>query len=54
MFNKEKKYFFTKRLLDIALAIILLIIFSPVCLTTAIAIKIDSPQGPILADVPPE
>jgi len=53
MFNKEKKYFFAKRLLDIVLAIILLIIFFPICLITAIAIKIDSLKGPILADVPP-
>jgi len=53
MSNKEKRYFFAKRLLDIVLTIILLIIFSPICLITAIAIKIDSSKGPILADVPP-
>ena len=53
MSNKEKGYFFAKRILDTVLAIILLIIFSPICLITAIAIKIDSPKGPILADVPP-
>jgi len=53
MFNREKRYFFVKRVLDIVLAIVLLVIFSPICLITAIAIKIDSPEGPILADVPP-
>jgi len=53
MSNREKGYFFAKRALDIILAIVLLIIFSPICLITAIAIKIDSPEGPILADIPP-
>lgn len=41
-----------KRALDIILSIILLIVFSPVILITAIAIKIDS-KGPTLADTPP-
>ena len=40
-----------KRILDIILAIILLILFSPVLLITMIAIKLDSP-GPVLADTP--
>ncbi len=40
-----------KRIIDIVGALILLIIFSPVCLITAIAIKLDS-DGPVLADVP--
>ena len=53
MSNKEKRYFFAKQFLDTVLAVILLIIFSPICLITAIAIKIDSPKGPILANVPP-
>ena len=53
MSNKEKRYFFIKRLSDMVLAIVLFVIFSPICLITAIAIKIDSPQGPILADIPP-
>ncbi len=44
-------YRYLKRLLDIILAIVLLIIFFPICLITAILIKLDSP-GPILADVP--
>lgn len=45
-------YFFFKRLIDLVLAVILSLIFSPICLVTALAIKIESP-GPILADTPP-
>lgn len=45
-------YNFAKRLLDIILASILLILFSPVILLTAIAIAIDS-RGPVFADTPP-
>ena len=44
-------YNLTKRLVDIVGAAVLGIIFSPVCLITAMAIKLDSP-GPILADTP--
>ncbi|HVZ67351.1 MAG TPA: sugar transferase [Patescibacteria group bacterium] len=44
-------YDFTKRILDIIFSIILLILFSPIFLITAIAIKLDSP-GPVLADTP--
>ncbi|BCX14816.1 MAG: hypothetical protein KatS3mg088_499 [Patescibacteria group bacterium] len=44
-------YEITKRLMDIVFAIILLIIFSPIMIITAILIKITSP-GPILADIP--
>ena len=40
-----------KRLIDIVGSLIGLVIFSPVCLVTAIAIEIDSP-GTILADTP--
>lgn len=40
-----------KRTLDIVLSIIVGIIFLPLCLITAIAIKLESP-GPILADTP--
>jgi len=40
-----------KRLMDVVLAGILLIIFFPVCFLVAIAIKLDS-EGPIFADVP--
>ena len=56
--NKSQKtqdclYFFVKRALDLLSAIILLILTLPVWILTAIAIKIDSPQGPVFADVPP-
>lgn len=42
---------FLKRIIDIFLAIILMIVFSPIYLLIAILIKLDS-KGPILADVP--
>lgn len=42
---------FLKRLIDILGGLILLILFSPICLLTAVAIKLDS-KGPIFADVP--
>jgi len=42
---------YTKRLFDILIAVILLVIFFPVCIVTAIAILRDS-KGPVLADVP--
>lgn len=44
-------YDFLKRIIDLGGAIILGIIFLPVVILTAIAIKLDSP-GPILADTP--
>jgi lipopolysaccharide/colanic/teichoic acid biosynthesis glycosyltransferase len=44
-------YDFAKRTLDIASSLILLILFTPIFIITAIAIKLDSP-GPILADTP--
>jgi lipopolysaccharide/colanic/teichoic acid biosynthesis glycosyltransferase len=44
-------YNVVKRIIDIIGAVILGIIFLPICLLTAIAIKLDSP-GPILADTP--
>lgn len=40
-----------KRLMDIVLSLVILIIFSPICVITAVLIKITSP-GPIFADVP--
>ncbi|MDH7476425.1 MAG: sugar transferase [Microgenomates group bacterium] len=40
-----------KRWFDFFLASVLFILFFPICLLTALAIKLDS-QGPILADVP--
>lgn len=41
-----------KRTLDIVLSIALLVLFSPIILLTALAIKLDSP-GPVFADTPP-
>lgn len=42
---------FCKRVIDIIFSILLLILFSPIILIVAIAIKCDS-KGPILADTP--
>lgn len=44
-------YYFSKRFLDIFSSLLLLTLFSPIILLTAIAIKLDSP-GPIFADTP--
>ena len=41
-----------KRIMDIVGSVIGIIIFSPVMLATAVFIKIVSPEGPILADIP--
>lgn len=50
---KKSGFFeFAKRLTDIFFALALLIIFSPLILIVAIAIKIDT-KGPVLADTPP-
>ncbi len=49
---KDRQYYLLKRLSDIILSIIIGVITLPLCLITALAIKIDSP-GPVLADVPP-
>jgi len=45
-------YAYLKRAMDIFLATVLGLIFFPVCLVTAIAIKLESPNGPIFADTP--
>jgi len=45
------KYETTKRILDIFMAIILLIVFAPVFILVPILIKLDSP-GPVFADIP--
>jgi lipopolysaccharide/colanic/teichoic acid biosynthesis glycosyltransferase len=42
---------YIKRIIDIILSLILLLIFSPICIVVAICIKLDS-KGPIFADVP--
>jgi len=44
-------YYITKRVIDIAGSMVLVVIFFPICLITTIAIKLDSP-GPIFADTP--
>ena len=44
-------YNFIKRVLDIIIAIIGIIVFSPIFILTALAIKLDT-KGPILADTP--
>lgn len=49
-FGKEY-YLYLKRIIDIILSVVLLILFFPICLITAILIKLTS-KGPILADVP--
>ncbi|MDO8658579.1 MAG: sugar transferase [Candidatus Levybacteria bacterium] len=49
--KKSMSYELTKRILDIILSIILLIIFSPIVIIVAISILIDS-KGPVLADTP--
>ena len=49
--KKSNFYLFAKRTMDITSSIFLLIIFSPVIIVIAIAIKLDS-AGPILADTP--
>lgn len=42
---------FLKRVLDVTLTLIFLVLFAPVCLVVSIAILIDS-DGPVFADVP--
>lgn len=48
---ESKFYTFLKRTLDIVCASVLLILFSPVIIAVAIAIKLES-KGPVLADTP--
>ena len=45
-------YDVSKRLLDIIISIVALIVFSPIIVATALAIRFNSP-GPLLADTPP-
>lgn len=49
--KKSIVYEWAKRTLDIAFAVLLLIIFSPIILVVILAIKLSS-SGPILADTP--
>ncbi len=46
------KYFHLKRLMDIGLSIVLGLLFLPISLITALAIKLESHNGPIFADTP--
>ena len=46
-------YEILKRVMDIFLAVSLGFIFSPISLIVAIAIKLESPDGPIFANTPP-
>jgi len=46
------KYETVKRILDIFMAIVLLIVFAPVFILVPILIRLDSP-GPVFADIPP-
>ena len=39
---------YVKRILDFVLAIILLVVLSPIMVIVAIAIKVDNPKGPVL------
>jgi lipopolysaccharide/colanic/teichoic acid biosynthesis glycosyltransferase len=45
------EYTFIKRCIDLIGSLLLILIFSPICALTAIAILLDSP-GPVLADTP--
>jgi lipopolysaccharide/colanic/teichoic acid biosynthesis glycosyltransferase len=50
--KKSKVYETTKRAIDIVFSFFLIILFSPIFVLTAIAIKLES-SGPVLADTPP-
>lgn len=49
--HKSSIYEHVKRFLDVSLALVLLILFFPVMIVVAIAIKLDS-DGPVFADTP--
>ena len=51
LFHGERYISYLKRIMDIVLAGILLLAFSPICFVVSIVIKLDS-EGPIFADVP--
>lgn len=48
----DKIYFTIKKIMDIVLAIVLGVLFLPLCLIVALLIKLES-EGPIFADTPP-
>jgi len=45
-------YELLKRIMDLFLAVFLGLLFLPLCLITALAIKLESPSGPVFADTP--
>jgi lipopolysaccharide/colanic/teichoic acid biosynthesis glycosyltransferase len=49
--KKSHGYEFAKRTIDIVFSVIIILIFSPIIIVVAIAIRIDS-TGPVLADTP--
>lgn len=49
--KKSRMFEYAKRAIDVFFSIIFIILFSPLMLLVAIAIKLDSP-GPVLADTP--
>jgi lipopolysaccharide/colanic/teichoic acid biosynthesis glycosyltransferase len=49
--NKNILYLFTKRIIDVISSVVLLLLFLPIIIIVAIAIKLES-KGPILADTP--
>ncbi len=49
--RKSVLFEFFKRLIDIVFSLVLIVIFSPIIIIVAVAIKLDS-KGPILADTP--
>lgn len=51
-FFKGKRYdIYTKRIIDVVLSLAILTFFFPICVITAIAIKLNS-KGPVFADIP--
>src|SRR5690348_7166428 len=49
--KKSPLYEAIKRTIDVILSVFLIVLFSPIIILVAIAIKIDS-EGPVLADTP--
>jgi len=45
-------YQIIKRALDVIIAVICLLFFAPIMIVVTIAIKLDSPEGPVFADTP--
>jgi exopolysaccharide production protein ExoY len=45
-------YFILKRTLDIIVALVMIVLLSPIMIVTSLVIKIASPEGPVFADIP--